>query len=80
MSNTEREILLTHEVKAKLRYNSNSSFYTFLKDKKKGFPMPFKVGGRNGWFKDEVEEWIEKQSENRGIDTYDEERKAKMRS
>ncbi|MFS1540012.1 MAG: hypothetical protein ACL7BU_16480 [Candidatus Phlomobacter fragariae] len=40
--------------------------------------MPFKVGGRNGWLKDEIEEWLKKQSESRGIDTYDEGRKAKM--
>lgn len=79
MATAEREIMLTHEVKARLRYKSSSSFYSFLKDEKEGFPMPFKLGGRNGWYKDEVESWIDMNAQKRGIDTYDEERKAKMR-
>ncbi|EOA1826138.1 hypothetical protein ACHUNR_004669 [Raoultella planticola] len=29
--------------------------------------MPFKVGGRNCWYRDEVEAWIGRQSEKRGI-------------
>ena len=39
------EILLKVEVKARLRYRSDSSFYEFLKNEENGFPMPFKVGG-----------------------------------
>ncbi|PNK67802.1 helix-turn-helix transcriptional regulator [Hafnia paralvei] len=66
MSVSNSEILLKGEVKARLRYRSDSAFYEFLKDDN-GFPMPFKVGGRNCWYRDEVELWIGKQSERRGI-------------
>ena len=69
MSESNSEILLKGEVKARLRYRSDSAFYDFLKDEENGFPMPFKVGGRNCWYRDEVEAWIGKQSEKRGICT-----------
>ncbi|MFN1150226.1 helix-turn-helix transcriptional regulator [Serratia liquefaciens] len=69
MSVSGGDILLKGEVKARLRYRSDSSFYEFLKDERNGFPMPFKVGGRNCWYEDEVDAWISKQSEKRGICT-----------
>lgn len=69
MSLSTSEILLKGEVKARLRYRSDSAFYEFLKDEENGFPMPFKVGGRNCWYSAEVEEWIGKRSEKRGICT-----------
>ncbi|URR09248.1 helix-turn-helix transcriptional regulator [Enterobacter roggenkampii] len=69
MSESNSKILLKGEVKARLRYRSDSAFYDFLKDEGNGFPMPFKVGGRNCWYRDEVEAWIGKQSEKRGICT-----------
>lgn len=81
MSDTQSEIMLTDEVMARLRYSpaSNSAFYAFLKDEREGFPMPFKLGRRNCWYRSEVEGWLEKKSQVRGLDTLSEERKAKMR-
>lgn len=69
MTATNSDILLKGEVKARLRYRSDSAFYDFLKDEDNEFPMPFKVGGRNCWYRDEVEAWIGKRSEKRGIGT-----------
>ncbi|HEM7577722.1 TPA: AlpA family phage regulatory protein [Serratia marcescens] len=69
MSTSNSDILLKVEVKARLRYRSDSAFYEFLKDAGNEFPMPFKVGGRNCWYRDEVEAWIGKRSEKRGLCT-----------
>ncbi|ELN2576909.1 AlpA family phage regulatory protein [Enterobacter kobei] len=74
------EIILKSEVKAMLRYSSDSSFYEFLKDEENKFPLPFKIGGRNCWYKEEVSEWIKSKSEKRGIFTYTEDRVKRMRS
>lgn len=67
---TDNEILLTHEVKEKLRYSSNSAFYEFMKDRSNEFPLPFKVGHRNCWYRQDVDSWLEKRSKVRGLDTY----------
>lgn len=67
---TDNEILLTHEVKEKLRYSSNSAFYEFMKDRSNEFPLPFKVGNRNCWYRQDVDSWLEKRSKVRGLDTY----------
>ncbi|WP_208952174.1 AlpA family transcriptional regulator [Rahnella sp. ChDrAdgB13] len=79
MSDTQSEIMLTNEVMARLRYASTSAFYAFLKDKGEAFPLPFKLGRRNFWYSSEVEGWLEKKSQVRGLDTFSDERKAKMR-
>lgn len=81
MSENQSELMLTDEVMAKLRYSpkSNSAFYEFLKDEQEGFPMPFKMGRRNFWYRCEVEDWLVKKSQVRGLETFSDERKAKMR-
>lgn len=81
MSDTQSDLMLTDEVMAKLRYSpkSNSAFYEFLKDEEMNFPMPFKLGRRNCWYRCEVEGWLEKKSQIRGLDTLSDERKAKLR-
>ena len=69
MSISGGDILLKGEVKARLRYRSDSSLYDFLKDEKNGFSMAFIVGGLICCYEDEVDAWISKQSEKRGICT-----------
>ncbi|HCC8047988.1 TPA: AlpA family phage regulatory protein [Enterobacter cloacae subsp. cloacae] len=66
----DNEILLTHEVKEKLRYSSNSAFYEFMKDCSNEFPLPFKVGNRNCWYRRDVDSWLEKRSQTRGLISY----------
>ncbi|MBD8152262.1 helix-turn-helix transcriptional regulator [Pantoea agglomerans] len=81
MSETQSEIMLSDEVMAKLRYSpkSTSAFYEFLKDEQEKFPLPFKLGRRNCWYRCEVDDWLARKSQVRGLDTLSDERKAKLR-
>ncbi|MGQ3662654.1 helix-turn-helix transcriptional regulator [Citrobacter braakii] len=80
MPDDKNELMLTDEVMAKLRYSpsSNSAFYAFLRDKRQGFPMPFKMGNRNFWYRSEVDDWMEKKSQVRGLGAFSDERVARM--
>ncbi|MCK6858943.1 hypothetical protein L8R22_05125 [Enterobacter bugandensis] len=41
-----------------------------MKDRSNEFPLPFKVGNRNCWYRQDVDSWLEKRSKVRGLDTY----------
>lgn len=42
--------------------------------------MPFKLGRRNCWYRCEMNDWLARKSQVRGLDTLSDERKAKLRS
>lgn len=57
----QNDILFTKEVMGKLRYSGVAAFYRFLAGKDNGFPKPFKIGRRNAWYKEDVQNWLEEQ-------------------
>ncbi|WP_371337486.1 helix-turn-helix transcriptional regulator [Klebsiella quasipneumoniae] len=58
---TGENILFTKDVMAELRYLGMSAFYAFLKDERHKFPQPFKIGRRNAWHREDVQNWLTSQ-------------------
>lgn len=54
----EDDILLRNEVMKKLRYTNISAFHNFFNDTP-DFPKPFKIGRRNAWYKEDVQNWLD---------------------
>lgn len=57
-------IMFTDDVMNFLRYTAKSSFNEFLRKKEHKFPKPFKIGRRNVWHREDVENWLAQQRAN----------------
>ncbi|EAM5558413.1 AlpA family phage regulatory protein [Salmonella enterica] len=58
---TNEDILFTKDVMKILRYGAMSAFIQFWQDKENNFPQPFKIGRRHTWYKEDVQNWLDKQ-------------------
>jgi len=56
------KIMFSSDVMTFLRFGARSTFSEFLR-KDKSFPQPFKIGGKNTWYREDVEAWLDKQRE-----------------
>ncbi|EAM7299633.1 hypothetical protein AG28_25780 [Salmonella enterica subsp. enterica] len=56
----EEEILFRDEVMKKLRYTGISAFHKFF-NTTVDFPRPFKIGKRNAWYREDVQNWLDEQ-------------------
>lgn len=54
------KIMFSNDVMSFLRFGARSTFSEFLR-KDKSFPKPFKIGGKNTWYREDVEKWLEAQ-------------------
>ncbi|EIS2459233.1 AlpA family phage regulatory protein, partial [Escherichia coli] len=43
-----------------LRYNNAAAFHMFF-NRTPDFPKPFKIGRRNAWYEEDVQNWLDEQ-------------------
>lgn len=54
----ENKIMFSGELMEALNYRSASAFNRFF-NKDESFPKPFKVGIRNAWYREDINNWLE---------------------
>ncbi|HBA6806781.1 TPA: AlpA family phage regulatory protein [Escherichia coli] len=54
------QILLRDDVMKKLRYSNAAAFHMFF-NRTPDFPKPLKIGRRNAWYEEDVQNWLDEQ-------------------
>ncbi|HGJ5883634.1 helix-turn-helix transcriptional regulator [Arsenophonus sp.] len=59
------DILLSKDVMAILHFKGAGSFHSFINNKDNEFPRPFKIGHRNAWYPEDINNWLDAQRRKR---------------